>query len=84
MVILREAFHVQGASEWVDMLFYMLFCSGYSQRLPENVLTPVRATCEDKLSGKGAGKRVAEHWIQLNSAFRYPKRFVEEGHQYIA
>lgn len=68
------------------MLFYMLFYSGYSQRLPEHVLAPVTAICEDKLNGKGAGKRVVERWIQLISAFRYPKTvsFVEQGHRYIA
>lgn len=82
MVILRETFHVQEASKWVDMFFYMLFYSGYNQRLPENVLTPVTATCEDELNGKTAGKRVVELWIQLISAFSYPKNvtFVEQSH----
>lgn len=77
---------MQGASKWVDTFFYMLFYSGYNQRLPENVLTPVTATCEDELNGKTAGKRVVEHWIQLISTFRYPKTvtFVEQGHQCIA
>ena len=77
---------MRGASKRVDMLFYMLFYSGYSQRLPENVLTPVTATYEEKLNGNGAGKRVVEHWIQLISALRYPKSvsFVEQGHQYVA
>lgn len=50
---------MQEASKWVDMLFYM-FYSGYSQRRPENVLSSVTATCEDKSNGQGAGKREGE------------------------
>lgn len=61
MAILSDAFHMPRASKWVDMPSYILFYSGYSWRLPENVLNPETATCEGKLNGKSADKRVAEH-----------------------